>query len=330
MNQKHTTQTAVAALALELVSTPDGGVPTEAQILPPGPFRALDGRPFDCAAWQLDATIAAGVISLAAQRQNDILIDFDHQSLNKEKNGQRAEAAGWIPRTLEWREGKGLVATNISWVGDTAELITSKKYRYISAVFFYSPATGAVLEIISVALTNTPALDGLEALAALARKHTTNHERESEMSPQELAALTIERDDLKSQLAALTAERDGLQTNIAALTAERDGLKSTLDAIEREKVEAALTAEKSQLAELVQAALSDGRLAPAQKPWAEKQTLATLTEFLDASKPLSLLEKQAGKENGGADGLTPEELAMCTRMGVTPEQYREAQSQKSA
>lgn len=140
MTQKTTiAQTAIAALAFELVSGSDGVIPTEAHLLPPGPFRATDGRPSDCDAWQLDTAIAARVIALAAQQKNDILIDFDHQSLNKEWNGQRADAAGWIPRTLEWREGKGLYGTNIAWVGDTPQLIAQKKYRYISAVFSYRP-----------------------------------------------------------------------------------------------------------------------------------------------------------------------------------------------
>nr|WP_254616514.1 phage protease [Burkholderia metallica] len=309
--------------------TADGQVPTEAQLLPPGPFRATDGRPFDVDAWQLDAAIAARVIARAAQQQNDILIDFDHQSLNKEFNGQRAEAAGWIPRALEWREGKGLYATRIRWVDDTADLIAKKKYRYISAVFYYSTVTGEVLEIISVALTNTPALDGLEPLAALARKHTSQEE-ETNMH-EKMAALTVERDGLKKDVATLTVERDGLKAQVAALTTERDALKAKTDAAEKAQAEAALAAEKKQHADMLQAALTDGRLTPAQKPWAEKQTLAALTEYLDATKPLPIIDKQANGGNGeGAHGLTHEELAMCTRMGVTPEQFAQAKGDKAA
>ncbi|AST87994.1 hypothetical protein CIG66_17015 [Ralstonia pseudosolanacearum] len=330
MTQNPTIQAAVAVLAFELATTSDGAAPTEAHLLPPGPFKATDGRPFDCAAWQLDATIAARVIALAARRQNDILIDYDHQSLNKERNGQRADAAGWIPRTLEWREGKGLYATNIAWVDDAAQLIVQKKYRYISAVFFYSPVTGEVLEIISVALTNTPALDGLEAVATLARKQfKLLREGEFDMSQQEIAALTTERDGLKSQLAALTTERDGLKTNVAALTAERDALKAKVDAAEKERAEAALATERQQQADLLQAALTDGRLTPAQKPWAEKQSLAALTEYLDATKPLAILSQQAdGKHGGNEHGLTDDELAMATKMGVTAEQFAKAKKRK--
>lgn len=107
MPKKTVTKTALAALTFELLSG-DGGVPNEAHLLPPGPFRAVDGRPFECDGWKLDAAIAARVIARAAAQKTDILIDFEHQSLRSEWNGQRVEAAGWIPRTMEWRESKGL------------------------------------------------------------------------------------------------------------------------------------------------------------------------------------------------------------------------------
>ncbi|XLV72447.1 phage protease [Ralstonia syzygii subsp. celebesensis] len=72
-------------------------------------------------AWQLDAAIAARVIALATQQKNDILIDWDHQRLNKARNGQCAEAAGWIPRTLEWRVGLGLPSMGLpAWVSSVS------------------------------------------------------------------------------------------------------------------------------------------------------------------------------------------------------------------
>lgn len=329
-------KTSISALAFDLLPGADGVV-TEAHLLPPGPFRALDGRPQECAAWQLDAAIAARVVRLAASRKTDILIDFEHQSLRARQNGQRAEAAGWIPRSMEWRDPStdsgragGLYATNIAWVGDTAELIAQKKYRYISSVFLYDADSGEVLEIISVALTNTPALDGLEALADLARTFSdSSTHMEADMADEKhLATLTVERDGLKTTVATLTTERDGLKTAVATLTAERDAQKAKLDAIDKEKTDAALAADKARHAELLQAALSDGRLTPAQKPWAEKQPLAALSEYLDASKPLAIAGgKQAdGKDVAGAHGLNQDELAMCTRMGVTPEAFIKARA----
>ncbi|MDD2722223.1 MAG: phage protease [Gallionella sp.] len=322
-----------AALSFELVTGVDG-VTTEAHLLPVGPFRAVDGRPVECKAWQLDAAIAAKVIALAASRKNDILIDFEHQSLRSRDNGKRADAAGWIPRTLEWRDGIGLFAANITWVGETQELIAQKRYRYISTVFYYSCDTGEVLEIVSVALTNTPAIDGLDPLAALARAALTDLSTPAgdsvmPLTEKEIAALTAEHNAAKTQVVALTAERDGLTAKVAALTTERDGLNTKVAdlsakvaSFEKEKAEAALAADKAKHGELLAAALTDGRLTPAQKPWAEKQSLAALTEYLDATKPLAMLGKQAGdKDAAGNHGLNADELAVCARAGLTPEEF---------
>lgn len=200
-----------------------------------------------------------------------------------------------------------------------------KEYRYISAVFAYDKVTGEVLDIVSVALTNTPALDGLEALADLARKifdFNQPKQGENRMGTEaQVAALTVERDGLKTNVVALTAERDGLATQVAALTTERDGLQTKVAAIDAEKAQAALAADQAKHKDLLTAALTDGRLTPAQKPWAEKLGLAALTEYLDATSPLALLQKQNEGHQTGAKGLSDEELAMCTRMNVTPEDY---------
>lgn len=323
MSQPTTVHRAITAMAYELQAGANG-VPTEAHMLPPGPFRSVDGRPTDCDAWQLDAGIAARVIALAASRQTDILIDFEHQSLHAKENGKRVEAAGWIPRTLEWREGRGLYAVKISWVGDTAQLIADKKYRYISSVFSYDTDTGDVLEILSVALTNTPGLDGLEALVALARKNlvSSTQEKEADMADEkQVAALTVERDTLKSQVAALTNERESLSTNVTALTKERDELKNKVAGYDKEKAEAALASEKAKKDTLIDDAKKAGHLIPAQEEFAKSLPLAELTRFLDTLKPVALLNRQAEEHGGGKAVLSETEIAYCSRMGVSQEDY---------
>ena len=149
------------------------------------------------------------------------------------------------------------------------------------------------------------------------------------MDKELLAALTSERDGLKTNMAALTAELDKSKTQLAALTSERDALKAKVDAVEAEKAAAALTAEKAKHTELLTAALTDGRLVPAQKPWAEKQSLAALTEYLDSTKPIAALTKQTtGKGDTGAHGLTDVELAACTKMNVSPEEFAKNKAKK--
>lgn len=323
-----------AALTFELVPGADG-ITTEAHLLPPGPFRSTDTRPVECAAWQLDATIAARVIARAAARKTDTVIVYEHQDLHSKTNGQKVLAAGWVPNSFEWREGKGLYAVNISWTGDAKREIANKQIRYVSSLFYYDAITGEVLEIVSIALTNTPGLDGLDALADLARKFSTagglppgNSTGDEDMPDEkQLAALTAERDAEKQKVAALTADLDKSKTQLAALTAERDALAAKVAAIDAEKAAAALAADKDKCVALIQAALDDGSLTPSEKSYAEKKNLADLTEYLATKKPLALLTKQTspGKEVG-THGLTQAELAACTKAGLTPEEFAKAKS----
>jgi phage I-like protein len=305
-------------------------VTTEAHLLPPGPFRSTDVRPVECKAWQLDTAIAARVIARAAALKNDFLIDYEHQSLRSAANGQPVPAAGWF-KTFEWRES-GLWATGIDWTAEGKERIAEKEYRYISAVFTYYADTGEVLEIVSVALTNTPGIDGLDPLtqrAAMSRsafltipsKSTKDDDMDKD---QQIAALTAERDALKPQAEQVVQAN----AKVVALTTERDTLKT-----ERDTAQTALTAlkeaqDKDKHATLLTAALTDGRLAPAQKAWAEKQSLAALTEYLDATASLVQQDRQAGASDKGGHGLNEVELATCTRMGVSPEAYVAARDNK--
>ncbi|ABK45571.1 Mu-like protein prophage I protein-like protein [Magnetococcus marinus MC-1] len=87
------------------------------------------------------------------QSQGDaVLVDYEHQSMHAEYNGQPAPAAGWI-ETLEYVAGQGLYAT-VRWTERAKEMIRAGEYRYISPAFNYDNRTGAVSSLISAALTN--------------------------------------------------------------------------------------------------------------------------------------------------------------------------------
>ncbi|MDT4328535.1 phage protease [Methylomonas sp. MS20] len=322
----------LAALAFEIAA--DGSAPTTAHLLPVGPFRATDGRPHDCEAWQLDASIAASVILRLRDRANDTLIDYEHQSLRTEWNGQPVIAAGWF-HDMEWRDGKGLYAIGVDWTATAKQRIADKEYRYISAVFLYLASTGEVLDVISVALTNTPAVDGLDDLsedgmAALTKRFSLpdpDPETTDMATPQEeLAALRVTHAQTETTLAALTAERDTLKTQLAALTTERDTAIGELAALNKQVAESAAAAEADKKDALILAALTAGSLTPSMRLWAEKQTLAALTEYLEATGPLPILKRQAGDGHTTATAaLTAEQKAIADKMGVTEEEYLAAQ-----
>lgn len=322
------------------------------QLFPAVPFKARDGRPdVKGGHWVINAKVAANVIAKAAARITDMVIDFEHQTLNTEKNGQPAPAAGWLKgASLEWREGHGLFAVNPEWVGDTAELIAARKYRYLSPVFSYDRKTGEVLELHHVGLTNNPAIDGmgdLLSLAAarfeLAKPAATATEKPRVDKEALIAALGLSSDatdeDIQTALTALKASKekvDELTTQLAAAkaqtTANPDPAKfapvSLVEELKKD-IAALRTAQVSgEVDDLVKAGLSDGRLLPAQEKWARElgtKDVAALKTYLDSTPAIAALK---GQQSGGraktpekVEELDDEALAMCKAMGVEPADF---------
>ncbi len=148
----------VAACAITV--TPTG----EVQLFPAGEFRAADGRPKDAPHWRIDAELATAIIADFESRQNLTVIDYEHQTMLTAENGKPAPAAGWFSK-LEWRD-TGLYAVAVQWTNRASQMIADGEYRYISPVFTYDRKTGSIHRLINAALTNNPALDGMEAVAA--------------------------------------------------------------------------------------------------------------------------------------------------------------------
>ncbi|MBF0148065.1 MAG: hypothetical protein HQL84_17735 [Magnetococcales bacterium] len=100
----------IAACAASL--DPDGS--HELLLIPAGSFQAIDGRPGTLKggridAWVMNAAAAEKVVAAFNATARHLVIDYEHQTVHAERNGQPAPAAGWI-EALMWREGKGLMA----------------------------------------------------------------------------------------------------------------------------------------------------------------------------------------------------------------------------
>ncbi|MDT4881773.1 Mu-like prophage I protein [compost metagenome] len=81
----------------------------------------------------------------------------------------------------------------------------------------------------------------------------------------------------------------------------------------------------------INAAMADGRLHKTMEPWARdlgKSNRAALSAYLEKAKPIAaLIGSQTNGEPPELDektGLTQDELAVCSAMGVTPEQFKAA------
>lgn len=325
----------IAALSVSLTA---GAAPSEIRLLPVGRFAASDGsgRPEGIAAgWLLDEAAAAALIAQAALRASDFVIDFEHQTLHKEANGQPAPAAGWF-KALQFRPGDGLYATDVRWTPRAAAMIAAGEYRYLSPVFNYA-TDGRVLALGPAALTNTPGLDGLTDLSRAALSALFSQE-ESPMK-ELLKALGLPETATEAEaLAALSALR---ASHTAALTAAAvpDASKyapiATLTAVQGELAAAntrlaALTAERqtAEVDAVVTEALATGKLTPATKEWATglgKSDLAALKAFI-AAAPVVVKpgETQSGGQGGAGNGtaaLSADQLQVCRQMGIAPDDF---------
>jgi phage I-like protein len=296
-------KTTIAALT----SLIRGNHPNEIQLFPAGEFRANDGRPADCACWVMTREIAETLIQQVAERATPLVIDYEHQTLRAIKNGQPAPAAGWF-HSLEWREGEGLYAVNVEWTDSACAAIAANEYKFISPVFLYNPQ-GHVTVLLHSALTNTPALDGMDAVMLAAASQLVT------LSPQQPEESLVDDELIKELLSnlrwmfnlpatAMTADIiaelqkaiDLISNGQGTATAASQGLLELLQAQTQqiadlsakaydpakyvpiagfEALQAQLNTERqhaqvSQVDSLVQAALSDGRLTPALEDWAKE------------------------------------------------------------
>ena len=331
---------ALAACSFALPAVADATT-IELQLTPAADFTPSDGRKLDVPAWKIDQAIARRVIERFEARKNDAVLDYEHQTLHKETNGQPAPAAGWM-RALQWRDGAGLFAT-VELTARAAELIRAGEYRYISPVIRYHPKTGEVLAIEMAALTNHPAIDGMEPLALRAAATfgfidtDSDPEEDSAMHPllaaliaalglpdsttQEQAiaacgALKIQLHSLGGIAAAVGVEDVGDGSAVlAACTAKLKDAGNPdpskfVPIAALEQVQGQLAALSSQINQdkvtaLVETGLADGRILPAMKDWATdlgKKDLAALSAYLDKAAPIAALAGTQTEGNAPAGG----------------------------
>lgn len=297
--------------------------PDAIQLLPAGTFRAQDGRPHDATGWVMDEKIAARLISQAQARRNPYPIDYEHQTIHAAQNGQPAPAAGWF-KDLEWREGSGLWAVNVKWTERARAMIASGEYRYISPVFVYDKA-GRILRLLHAALTNDPALDGMTALAAL----TMQKQEEPLMTEDTLALLGLNHDATSEQIHAAIVE---LKTRLEEAETQVAALKtSTVPMATVQELQAQVATLNAQVLardveDLIKPALADGRLLPSLEDWARElghSDITALKHYLEHAQPIAALvsTQSEGRAPESTPALSDEELAVCTMLGQSPEDF---------
>ena len=329
------------------------------RLLPLGQVNLVDGRP----PFEVDPESLTALVRAFGARGTDLVIDYEHQSL---KGGQ-APAAGWI-KDLEARED-GLWA-QVEWTGKAGEYLKRREYRYFSPVLRIDPESRRPQELMNMALTNVPAIQGLSPLVAKwgGEALTAGNLREEqaaalpdgspsqETSIREACKEEVElAEGLKARLGLAPESPEGelwqksvelfrdlaqdlglpdeatasqLKGGIAALLAGGEQVQTLQEEL------AALKAQLSEetTARVVEEAMLAGKISPAQKDWALsycRQDPESFKIYVDkAPRVVPVGERlNLGEERHRQDqGLTPEELAVCRTMNLTPEAYSQAKA----
>lgn len=365
MNRKRLPLAIALAACSFTLPTPAADNLIELQVTPAGHFTPRDGRPMKVPSWHINTAIASRVIERFNTRSTPPVLDYEHQTLWKEDNGQPAPAAGFF-RSLAWRDGEGLFA-QVELTSKAAQYIADGEYRYFSPVFLFDPVTGDVLDLQMGALTNNPAIDGMQALgeraAATFGIYLDPHE-DTPVNPLLLAVLAAlglaETTTEEQAVAALSAHTATLRKELGlddkadgkALLAACSSLKAkaassfdpakfvpvdTVQALQGEV--AALTArigerDDQELDTQIVAALEDGRLHKTMEVWARDlgaSNRAALTAYLTTAAPIAALTRtQTGGRAPVVDdksGLNADEQAICTSMGITHEAFKAAKQE---
>lgn len=332
----------VAACSFEIDKAKYGRI----QLLPYGKFRATDGRPTDVEAWYVTDTNGADVVALANNQRNPLPIDYEHQIIHSLKNGKEAPSAGWMEYLYFNPQG---IFADVRWTDKAADYIKNGEYRYISAVFAYD-TDGYVRKIFHAALTNTPALDGMDEAMVAASVNLL--QEDNPMDKKLLAALctlfALKADaseaDITEKVTALSAAKGDSAVDVLdvyAKLAEKEQSVAALSTqvgnppakfVPVEQV-AALQADFNALktsveadkkAALITAALSQGKLAPALKDWAQSLSVEALSAYLEKAPAMAALsgEPQAKDDpEQNVAALSAAEQAAARALGMTEAEF---------
>ena len=324
----------IAALTLPIV-------PGQPQvIIPSGTFSAPNGSLKGQGPWMLNDA-AGSALADKANSGTDIVVDYEHQTILSAQNGQPAPAAGWlVAGGFIWDSATGVIATNIRWTTDAADMIQEGEYRFLSPVFSCTPE-GVPTALLSVALTNTPALTSLQELAIAANNRGCPMMDASPtvapatppvpvdavlrvppqppiLQPAAVAVLTqTPVSDLHPAQHPMIA---ALTNQVTMLGADNIRLREELATLQRQLTDSAKHS-------LITAALSTGRLMPGMEAWAQSMAIEDLSTYVSNAKPIAAL---TGTQTGGiapksakvdtAD-MNEQEIAICKQLNISRERF---------
>lgn len=316
------------------------GIPEVIKILPLGKIKSQKGD------FVVDQESFQSIKAKFIDRALDIVVDYEHQTLED----VQAPAGGWIKDLILQDDA---IAAKVEWTPKAQEYLRNKEYRYLSPVVMVRKSDLKAIVLHSVALTNTPAIDGMFPIINSINVNFDDDEGGTEMDLlKKLAALLgLGEDATEEQLTQKIGELLKTSENVAKKPTEEDlvankTITSLLGVDEKAKTEdvaAAIMAlknptnfvpvsefqalktrlDKMDSDGLVTKALKDGKISAAQKEWAEEYALKDtqgFAKFVDKapqSVPVGTLGIEDNKEQ--KTEVTETTLAVCKQLGVSKE-----------
>lgn len=321
------------------------GAPEVIPVLPLGHVVSQKGE-FD-----VDEESFRAMKAQIARRGVDLVVDYEHQTLK----GVQAPAAGWV-KELILRDGG--IAARVEWTPAATEYLQNKEYRYLSPVITVRKLDGKATGLHSLALTNTPAIEGMtpivnslnfeggqenmefiqqiakllglaegagpeEVMKALQTCIDENKAlKDDEGKGKEPPAADVVANKAVCELLGLGA---GAATEdvTAKIMELKGGTIDGVNVLEELKALKRLASERDADA-AVDLALKAGKIAPAQKDWARDYALTSpkgFAAFVEKAPQVVPLGETRLEDVKALKGDKPDEatLLVCKQLGVSEE-----------
>lgn len=277
------------------------------------------------------------------RRALDIVIDYEHQTLED----VQAPAGGWI-KELSLQDDA--IVGKVEWTPKAEEYLKNKEYRYLSPVVLVRKSDQKAVVLHSVALTNTPAIDGmypiinsldisdyeeggtkmdLKKLAELLGLSADATEEEVMQKLQALQANSTD-DNKKDEEEEIVANKTITDLLGVASNAKTEDVAAAIMALKNPSGYVPVSEfkalkerlDKKDSDELVTKALKDGKISAAQKAWADEYALKDpkgFQKFVEKAPqvvPVGELDFTDEKQRG-AQKQDEVSMKVCKMLGIS-------------
>ena len=239
------------------------------------------------------------------ERGNSLVFDYGHHSVGgvyAAPDGTE-RAAGWIEK-LRYEKGRGIIGS-VKWTDRARALIRADEYRFPSPALFVRKSDRRAISLVSVGLVNTPAIYGIERVAAKEKPFGT----ETNTMPEETGQETAAGADLGSIIgeikALLDLEVEDTADLVAKVIAIRDAVKKMKSGGSEEEGSEEAVASKAVVPKAVAEALAlKEDASPAEVALAVNALSQKATQVEELTKQMKAQGKQMA-EMAFKDALQP-------------------------